>query len=121
NEIEQPQPQQLQPINSDAISYSLQNDELNITYNHGRDWVTVPIKKNLLFEGEYNGNKQVLIEDSYILTEDRAAFLYPHGLSWEDQRIILTFSLDQGKTWEDAVISESYPAMRFRKVDFLND
>jgi len=121
NKAEQPQAQQLQPINSDTITYSLQNDELNITYNNGRDWMTVPVEKELLFEGEYNGNEQELIEGSYILTEDRAAFLYSEGPSWDDKRILLTYSLDQGKTWEEAVVTESSVAMRFRKVDFLND
>lgn len=121
NENEQPQSQQFQPVNSDTITYSLQNDELNITYNHGRDWMTVPIEKDLLFEGEYQGNKQTLIEDSYILTEDRAAFLYSNGPSWDDKRILLIYSLDQGETWEETVVSESSPAMRFRKVDFLDD
>lgn len=121
NETEQPQSEQLQPINSETITYSLQNAELNITYNNGSDWIPVPVEKDLLFEGEYNGNKQELIGGSYILMEDMAAFLYSEGPDWNEKRILLTYSLDQGKTWEKAVVTESSSVMRFRKVDFLDE
>ncbi|WP_047982013.1 WD40/YVTN/BNR-like repeat-containing protein [Ornithinibacillus contaminans] len=110
----------LRPVNTDAISYSLQNDELNITYNNGTDWIKVPIETNMLFAGEYQGNKQWLIDDSYILTEERAAFLYAQG-SRESTTIQLAYSLDGGKTWQDSVITDSFPAMRFRKVGFINE
>ncbi|WP_163970433.1 WD40/YVTN/BNR-like repeat-containing protein [Oceanobacillus halotolerans] len=115
NELEQPYAQPLQPVNNDTISYTLQNDELNITYNKGKDWVRVPVEKGQLFDGEYNGNKQELIAGSYILNENRAAFLYKQG------RTFLIYSLDQGKTWQESVVTETFPPIRFRKVDFLND
>lgn len=115
NQQEQPQTMQLRPVNGDMISYTLQNDELNITFNKGNNWVKVPIEKELLFSGEYNGNKQELIDDSYILTESRVAFIYMQGGT------LLKYSLDQGKTWQDSVITRTFPSIRFRKVDFLND
>lgn len=121
NELDQPQSESLQPVTNDTISYTLQNDELNITYNKGNDWIKVPIEKNLLFQGEYNGNKTELIDDSYILTEERTAFLYSEGENWQSQKIRLKYSLDQGKSWQDGVVTETFPAMRFRKVDFIND
>ncbi|WP_085523736.1 WD40/YVTN/BNR-like repeat-containing protein [Tuberibacillus sp. Marseille-P3662] len=121
NERKEPQPEPLQPVNNNKMSYTLQNNELNMTYNKGNDWVKVPIEKDLLFEGEYRGNKHELIEGSYILTENRAAFLYSEGANRESKRIVLKYSLDQGKTWKDGVVTESFPSMRFRKVDFLND
>lgn len=121
NEAEQPKPEPLQPINNDTISYSLQNNKLNITYNKGDDWITVPVEKDQLFKGEYNGNKQQLIDGSYILSEKRAAFLYSVGSHWENQRIVLTYSLDQGKTWKEATVTEPFPAMRYRKAAFIND
>ncbi|HBI02671.1 MAG TPA: oxidoreductase [Paenibacillaceae bacterium] len=114
------QPKPLRPVNYEKISYSLQNNQLNITYNKGTDWVKVPIEKDLLFDGEYRGNKQELIEGSYILTENRAVFLYAKG-NMGSKKILLTYSLDQGKTWQDAVVKESFPSIRFRKVDFLNN
>lgn len=121
NEAKQAETPEFQPVNDDSITYSLQNDELNITYNKGNDWVMVPVEKDLLFEGEYTGNKQELIEGSYVLTEDRATFLYSEGPSWDQQSILVIYSLDQGETWEEAVVAEPFTVMRFRKVDFLNE
>lgn len=109
----------LQPVDYDkSISYSLQNEELHITYNRSEDWVKAPVGTEQLFSGEYQGNKQELMEHSYVLTEDRAAFL---SSNQRLQGILLTYSTDRGETWETSVVSDTFPAMRFRKVDFLND
>jgi photosystem II stability/assembly factor-like uncharacterized protein len=122
NTAEPSQVQEFQPTNPDEqISYTLQNDELNITFNKGKDWTTVPVEKDQLFSGEYNGNKQELIENSYILTENRAAFLYSEGGSWDNQRILLLYTTDQGKTWEESLVTNPFSVMRFRKVEFLNE
>lgn len=113
---------ELQPVNlEDIITYSLDNEELNISYDKGETWKKVPIEKELLFAGEYTGSKRALIEDSYILTENLAAFLYSDGSSWDNQTILLTYSTDQGETWEESKVIEPYTVMRFRKVDFLDD
>jgi hypothetical protein len=114
---EQAHPISLQPIYVDNLSgYSLQNDQLQITFNKGSDWILVPIEKEKLFAGEYNGNKQELIEKSYILTKNFTAFLYS-----ESSSIKLKYSLNQGETWEDSVVTAQYPPIRFRKVDFFNE
>ncbi|MDL4839425.1 WD40/YVTN/BNR-like repeat-containing protein [Aquibacillus rhizosphaerae] len=115
NNQEQPQPEDLQPVNTNQVSYTLQNDELNITYNNGNDWINVPVLKDALFAGAYSGNEQELIDDSYVLTENRAAFLY------QGAGVQVKYSLDQGETWQDSTVAESFPAMRFRKLDFVND
>lgn len=136
--IEKPinKPQRLQPVNiDDQIGYSLQNDELNITFNQGEDWITVPIDKDQLFNGEYTGNRQRLIEHSYVMTEERLAFLYLEVPNENEsgKRLLVTTSVDQGQTWEDlvvigpqhtlenaAAVEQPPPAIRFRKVDFLS-
>jgi len=116
-EVKPPQPIPLQPIYvDDSIGYSLQNEQLQITYNKGNDWIIVPVDKVQLFAGEYNGNEQELIEKSYILKQNRATFLFSEG-----DRIKLIYSLNQGKTWEHTVVREEYLPIRFRKVDFLNE
>jgi hypothetical protein len=116
-ESEPPQLSPLQPIfEDDSIGYSLQNDQLQITFNKGSDWVLVPVEKAMLFSGEYNGDEQELIENSYILTQKRASFLYTEGDS-----VKLKYSLNQGDTWEDSGVTAQYPPIRFRKVEFLND
>ena len=95
---------------------------MNITYNAGNGWIKVPIDTESLFQGEYRGNKTELIEDSYLLTEDIAAFLYAEETHQDyAQSVLLKYSRDQGDTWQDSVITDSFAPMRFRKVDFLND
>ena len=112
----------LHPIlTEDSIGYSLQSDELNITYNNGKSWTTVPVAISDLFSGEYNGNQQELIENSFVLNKERAAFLYTDGQNLASQRVVLKYSMDQGNTWQDGVVSEQFPVLRFRKVAFLND
>ncbi len=103
-----------------TIDYSLTTGELQITFDKGKSWTTVPIETDKLFAGEYNGNKQELIENSYLLTENRAAFLYADGPDQFDKNIVVTYSLDHGKHWQDSIVTKHYPALRFRKVDFLN-
>lgn len=121
-ELESPQSKQIQGIyEDDSIGYSLQNEQLQITFNKGSDWIKVPLEKAKLFEGEYNGNEQELIENSYILTQNRISFLYVDATSPEGNSIKLINSLDQGKTWENTVVTEQYPPIRFRKVEFIND
>src|SRR5699024_5907466 len=105
NEVEPSDPQEFQTT-GDQIDYTLQNNELNITFNQGEDWTKVPVELDQLFSGEYNGSKQALIEHSYVLTENRAAFLYSEGTDWDNQSILLTYSTDQGETWEEAVVAE---------------
>lgn len=121
-ELESPQTKPIQGIyEDDSIGYSLQNEQLQITFNKGSDWIKVPLEKAKLFEGEYNGNEQELIENSYILTQNRISFLYVDATSPEGNSIKLINSLDQGKTWENTVVTEQYPPIRFRKVEFIND
>jgi hypothetical protein len=124
----QSQPSPLQPIYvDDPIGYSLQHDQLQITYSNGDEWAEVPIEKETLFEGEYSGDEQELIQNSFILTRDRAAFLYADDSSTGSvdsaygKSIKLIYSLDKGKTWENAVVTEQYPPIRFRKVEFINE
>ncbi|MDQ0233348.1 oxidoreductase [Metabacillus malikii] len=112
--------QTLNRATSDKISYSLQNNKLHITYDGGGEWKKVPIEKERLFAGEYNGNKEQLITGSYLLSENRVGFLYSieKGNSTE---VVFTSSVDKGKTWEDSMITDTFPFLRFRKIEFLND
>lgn len=112
----------LHPVSvEDSIGYSLQNNQLNITYDNGKSWTTVPVGISELFSGEYNGNQQELIVNSFVLNKQRAAFLYADGQDLASQRVLLKYSFDQGNTWKESVISEQFPVIRFRKLAFLND
>ncbi|MBD8004155.1 WD40/YVTN/BNR-like repeat-containing protein [Bacillus norwichensis] len=100
---------------NETIDYSLQNDEVSITFDKGKNWLPIPIEKEVLFNGEYTGSKEELIENSYILTKKRVAFLY-----YENDTIKMLSSTDQGESWQKTVISEHYPPIRFRKIAFIN-
>ncbi|MBM7602932.1 photosystem II stability/assembly factor-like uncharacterized protein [Metabacillus crassostreae] len=113
--------EQLQPISNTNISYTLQNDELSITFNNGLSWRKVPVEKDHLFKGEYKGNKQELIEKSYFLSDDMAAFLYTEGENVDHQKVIVAYSKDKGATWKNSVVTEKFSPMRYRKIDFLNE
>lgn len=119
---QEPDPEQLQPMEIDeAISYSLQNDELNITFNHGDDWVKVPVEKDRLFRGDYNGSEGELIKGSFILEENRVGFLYSDGIEFDNQTVVFLYSTDQGESWDQSIVTEPFSGLRFRKVDFLDD
>ncbi|MET1249470.1 oxidoreductase [Sporolactobacillus sp. STCC-11] len=117
----QPQSEPLRPVTNDTISYTLQNNALNITYDNGKSWVKVPVEQAQLFAGEYNGNKQELIDGSYLLTKYRTAFLHSAGSNPKNKRIVFTYSLDQGKTWHHSTVTASFTALRFRKTAFINE
>ncbi|WP_442853214.1 WD40/YVTN/BNR-like repeat-containing protein [Bacillus sp. EB01] len=119
---EQPKKEELRPVQTnEAVSYSLQNNELNLTFDGGQTWVMVPVEKEQLFVGEYNGSQQELILNSYILTGNRAVFVHTNGGDWETEGVMVTYSLDKGKTWQNSIVTQSYPGVRYRKVDFLTD
>src|SRR5690625_2983798 len=116
-------PQQLQPILVDEnIGYSLQNDELQITFNRGEDWSRVPIDTDLLLTKDYIGSNQELIDHSYLISEERKIVLHMEQEGYvEDNRVAVTYSEDQGNTWENSVVAESQPFIGFQKIDFLSD
>ncbi|WP_226665193.1 WD40/YVTN/BNR-like repeat-containing protein [Metabacillus litoralis] len=117
NDLKKPQVEELQPIDPiKLISYSLQNEKLHITFDKGKNWIKVPVDHNQLFYGDYHGNKKQLIENSYIITNNRIAFIYS-----DHHKVLLSYSTNQGKTWDQHVITEQFTAIRFRKVEFLND
>ena len=112
------QTQQKQPLYAqNTIDYSLQNNQLNITFDKGKTWKKVPVEKEKLFEGEYNGNQQELIAHSYMLTKKCVSFLF----SERPDSVNLIYSLDQGETWKKSSVTDHFLAVRFRKVSFLSD
>lgn len=41
---------ELQPVNNGAVGYTLQNNELHITFNHGSDWIKFELEKTHYFQ-----------------------------------------------------------------------
>ncbi|MCL1630794.1 glycoside hydrolase [Sporolactobacillus sp. CPB3-1] len=100
------------------ISYTLQNNQLHVTYDKGKQWTTVPVSKDQLFGGEYSGNRQELIDGSYLLTKSQTVFLTEQATDHNEMKLALVMSEDQGKTWRHAVVTSYVPGIRFRKIGF---
>lgn len=81
----------------------------------------MPLELDSLFSGEYSGNRQELIDGSYLLGENLVAFMYTNIFEEKSANLLLKYSNDQGETWHDSVVPESFPPMRYRKIDFLNE
>lgn len=110
-------PEPIQPIYQNGkMAYAFQKNKLLNTFDNGQKWIPVPVIKNQLFGGDYHGNQQELIKNSFVLTENRAAFLCPNGAT-----IQLIYTLDHGKTWHHSIVDKDLPGLRFRKIAFLNN
>ncbi|MFP7494387.1 sialidase family protein [Terribacillus saccharophilus] len=99
-----------------AISYTIDQAGLQVTANSGKDWTKVPVEVGELFGGEYQGSKTELIDQSYILTEDRFAFITG---GFEQTSVIS--STDEGKTWETAVLPDAIDGVRLRIIGFTSE
>lgn len=96
--------------------YRIEGDKLEVTYNNGDNWVEVPVTIDKLFEGDYNGPKYELMEDSYLVTPERTAFIVG-GL----QDIKILQSVDQGKAWKESPVPSPFQAIRMRILDFVSE
>ncbi|PAD21167.1 WD40/YVTN/BNR-like repeat-containing protein [Terribacillus saccharophilus] len=99
-----------------AISYTIDQSGLQVTMNNGQDWMEVPVKVDELFAGEYQGSKTELIDQSYVLSQDRLAFI----VGGFKQTTILS-SIDQGKTWETAELPGAIEGIRLRIIGFTSE
>lgn len=111
----------LQAINQENPGYSLQQDKVQITFDAGEHWKEVPVTQEQLFAGEYQGDEQELISESFVLNEKIAAFLYTENPHDDVSQIMLAYSLDEGANWEKAVVVDRSSPIRFRKIDFVDE
>src|SRR5699024_1332692 len=63
-----------------------------------------------------NGPENELLEESYIITPERTAFIVG-GL----QNVKVLQSTDQGATWDEAQIPSPLQAIRMRIIDFVSE
>lgn len=104
--------------------YEIRNEQLMITYNNGDDWIAVPTTLNELFVGDYSGSRDELIEGSYLISEERTAFIVGEAIVSKDgvlqDQIQLLQTVDAGKTWQTYVITDS-PSIRARYFGFTSE
>lgn len=110
----------LLPVTDQEVDYKINEDEFLVTFDQGENWMDVPIESQSLFNGEYSGSYEELINNSYMLTKQKAIFLYAiqedNGLS-----IRTISSTDQGHSWQDTLVTDSIPYIRYRKMELVND
>ncbi|WP_141652138.1 hypothetical protein [Paraliobacillus sp. PM-2] len=96
--------------------YRIRKNTLEVTYDNGESWKKVPVEINNLLEGDYNGPKDELIEDSYIITPERTAFVVGGY-----QNIKVLQSTDRGETWNESSVPSPFQAVRIRILDFVSE
>ncbi|MBM0066221.1 WD40/YVTN/BNR-like repeat-containing protein [Alkalicoccobacillus gibsonii] len=107
-------------VTNQKVDYSINQDELSVTFDQGENWIVVPIEPQSLFVGEYSGSQEELIHKSYMLTNQRSIFMYAvhedNGLS-----VRTVSTTDQGQSWQDSLVTDSIPYLRYRKMELVND
>lgn len=108
------------PVTDQEVDYTINEDEFLLTFDQGENWTEVPIEAHSLFNGEYSGSYEELINNSYMLTKQKAIFMYAvhedNGLS-----VRTISSTDQGQSWQDSLVTDSIPYLRYRKMELVND
>ncbi len=92
--------------NGDVYTYDIDKQSLNVTYDGGKTWLTVPVDVNMLLTG--SSGRNTLVAGTYIITEEKTAFLYgstPEGES-DKQQLTIIYSDDKGSTWTSAKIAD---------------
>jgi hypothetical protein len=103
-------------VENNQYRYEIVKNTLRVTYNNGEDWVEVPVILEELFEGDYNGTTNYLLDGSYMITPERTAFILGgHG----PVRILL--SADQGESWEEIMVTDEMPGVRLRLLGFTSE
>ncbi|WP_052353866.1 WD40/YVTN/BNR-like repeat-containing protein [Neobacillus jeddahensis] len=96
--------------------YQLINEELQVTYDNGEHWQTVPALIDDVFAGGYPGSRQELMEGSYVISPERTAFVIGNN---DQVRILL--SEDKGKKWKEVPVPSTLPGIRMRLLGFTSE
>ncbi|GGE30217.1 hypothetical protein GCM10011391_06000 [Pullulanibacillus camelliae] len=96
-------------------AYTIYRQHLQVTYDHGKRWLNVPVSIDELFKGDYSGPKDTLINGSYVITPERTAFVVGEG-----PLLSILQSTDQGKTWKRYNVGSPFPGVRLRFLGFTS-
>ena len=104
--------------------YQIENDTLKVTYDNGNNWHSVPASLGELFAGDYSGDRQELIEGSYVITPEKTAFVVGEEMSgdadFQGNEYKVLQSTDEGKTWKKSNVTTS-PQVRARYINFTSE
>lgn len=85
--------------------YNISNQNLNVTYDGGKTWTTVPVDTTVLLAG-VNG-RTTLVAGSYIISEEKTAFLFGGTKTGgTEYGLTVIYSDDKGTTWTSSQIAD---------------
>ncbi|WP_153461616.1 WD40/YVTN/BNR-like repeat-containing protein [Sediminibacillus terrae] len=99
---------------TDKTAYRVSGSSLEITYNNGEDWQTVPVASEELFSSDRAADSS-LREGSYVITPEVTAFVLGG-----QRDLSLLISNDKGKTWEEVLVSDKLPVLRLTLLGFTS-
>ncbi len=90
----------------ELFRYSISNQSLNVTYDGGKTWTTVPVDVSALL-ASVNG-RNTLVSGSYLISEDKTAFLFGGSRTGSSEQYELTviYSDDKGATWTSSQVAD---------------
>lgn len=100
---------------NEQCAYDIKNGRLLVTYDYGKHWGSVPVSVKELFEGDYSGPKDTLIDGSYLITPERTAFVIGSGMY-----LRILQSTDEGETWNEYNVQSPFDGVRLRKLGFTS-
>ncbi|SDM76975.1 WD40/YVTN/BNR-like repeat-containing protein [Sediminibacillus halophilus] len=96
-------------------TYRVSGSSLEVTYNNGEDWQTVPVAPEELFSIDRSIDTS-LREESYVITPEVTAFVLGGH-----RNLSVLISTDKGKSWEEVLVSDKLPVLRLGLLGFTSD
>ena len=111
-------------VSNENYRYQIENGTLKVTYDDGEKWQLVPASLEELFAGDYSGDRQELIEGSYVISPEKTAFVIGEEMSGDAEFAGIQYkvlqSIDEGETWKKSDVTTS-PQVRARFLDFTSE
>jgi hypothetical protein len=111
--------------------YTIENGKLKVTYDNGRHWQKVPVKREALFMGDYSGPQDTLIPGSFVISPKKTAFVFVekkqqteqlgHPEQPKPESVKIIYSADRGESWKESAVPGTFPSVRLRMLGFTSD
>lgn len=107
--------------------YQLSDDKIQVTFDGGEKWITVPAESAYLLQSYINRNdntpesKKIVDEGTYVIDSQNAAFLYG-GVVVNGKSVPLTiiYTKDKGEHWVSSQVSD-ITDLNFAYMNFFSD
>jgi len=104
---------------SNLYTYDIKDEKLEVTFNGGEKWITVPVDISNLSPN--NTDKTTLPDGSYQVGLEKSAFLYGGTIvSGKTIPLTIIYTNDKGSNWTSCLISD-ITGVNFYNVNFINE